>query len=78
MVSTTPEHPKNWLILLSTYVIVLFPEYIVPVCPNPIVESTDIIEAPILTFSKTFELGVIIKLPWTLLLSPYPTNNPIL
>ena len=78
ILSTIPEHPKNWLTLLSEYVIVLFPEYIVPVCSNPIVESTDITEAPILTFSKTFELGVIVKLPWTLLLSPYPTNNPIL
>ena len=58
--------------------IVLLPEYIVPDCSNPTVESTEIIDAPLLTSSRTFELGVISKLPLTLLLSLYPTNNPIL
>ena len=41
---TIPEQPKNWLILLLEYVIVLSPQIIFPSDGNPIVESTVIIE----------------------------------
>ena len=42
---------------------VLTPEIIVPVAPNPTVESTGIVEAPAPTFSNTLDAGVILKLP---------------
>ena len=51
---------------------------IVPVTPNPIVESTVITLAPIETFSIDFVFGTTIKSPATSELSSYPTNNPIL
>ena len=58
--------------------IVLSPEYIVPDSGNPIVESTDITEEPTLTFSKTFDEGVIWKFPCTELFSSNPTNKETL
>ena len=49
--------------LLVQLILVLFPATKLPVVPNPIVESTDIIEEPIETFSKHLEAGVIVKFP---------------
>ena len=68
-------HPKNWLTLLSVYEIILFPETKVPVFPNPIVESTVIIDDPIETESITFVFGVILNSPSVRLLSSYPMNS---
>ena len=54
------------------------PETRVPVCPNPIVESTEIIEEPIDTVSSAFEFPGTSKTPSIKSLSLYPTNNPSL
>ena len=42
----------------------LIPDIIVPVVPNPTVESTVITELPAPTVVITFDDGVILKLPW--------------
>ena len=78
MGSVIPLQFKNWLTVLSEYVIVLIPDMIVPVVPKPTVESTVITLYPTAIFSKDLELGIIIKSPWTSEVSSYPTNNPIL
>ena len=51
---------------------------IVPTSGNPIVESTEITEDAIETFSRHFVFGVIVKLPWTAEISLYPTKSEIL
>ena len=56
----------------------MFPDISVPCSGNPIVESTEITEDPIETFSKHFVLGVIAKLPSTDEESLYPTKSEIL
>ena len=50
----------------------------VPVCPNPIVESTEIIDEPIDTSSSDFVLPGIVKTPWIKSRSLNPTNSDIL
>ena len=70
---STLEHPKNWLIVLSEYEIILFPDTTVPEVVNPIVESTVITDAPRDTFSTTFVFGEILKSPWIWVFSSNPT-----
>ena len=73
-----PVHPKNWLIDLLVYEIVLFSETKVPVLLNPIVESTVIIDDPVDTDSIDFVIGVGMKLPKIVAFSSFPINRPIL
>ena len=47
----------------------------IPVCAKPTVESTVITEAPIETVSMFFVLGVILKVPWIVEDSSYPTKS---
>ena len=54
---------------------VLLPEPTVPVVPKPTVESTEMIEDPIETGSRTFDLPGIVNVPSIRSLSLYPTNN---
>ena len=54
------------------------PDIKVPVTPNPIVESTEIILEPTDTVSKDFVFGTITKSPAISEVSSYPTNKPIL
>ena len=56
----------------------MFPDIIVPIPANPIVESTEITEDPIETVSRHLVLGVIVKLPSTADTSVYPTKREIL
>lgn len=66
MAVSIPEQPKNWLIDLFVYFMLVFsPETRTPDSSKPIVESTEIIEDPIDTASVHFELGVTLKVPWT-------------
>ena len=51
------------------------PLIIVPVCPNPTVESTDIVENPTGQFSKTLVLPGIVNVPSIRSLSLNPMNN---
>ena len=51
---------------------------IVPVAPNPTVESTDITSPPICTSDKTFVLPGTVKTPSIKSRSLKPTNNDIL
>ena len=74
----TPVQPKNWLILLEVYAIVLVPLIRVPESGNPIVESTAIVSPPISTGSRTLEYPGTMNSPSIRSLSLYPTNNPIL
>ena len=74
-----PVHPKNWLIDLLVYEIVLFSETKVPVLLNPIVESTVIIDYAMDTVSEgDFVIGVGMKLPKIVAFSSFPINRPIL
>ena len=73
-----PVHPKNWLIDLLVYEIVLFSETKVPVLLNPIVESTVIIDDAMDTASIDFVIGVGMKLPKIVAFSSFPINRPIL
>ena len=57
MPETTPEHPRNWLTVLSVYVMVFVPATRVPVAPNPTVESTVIIESDTATGLITLLFG---------------------
>ena len=66
------------MILLLVYVILLFPDIIVPDSSNPIVESTGITEDPTETFSRHFVFCVTVKLPSTAEISLYPTKSEIL
>ena len=50
----------------------------IPVSLNPIVESTEIIEDPMETFSKHFVFWVIVKFPSIADLSSYPMKSEIL
>ena len=71
-----PEQFKNWFIVLSVYVMfVERPEIIVPVVPNPTVESTVMTLDPPLTFSITFVLPVTSKVPVMNSSSSNPTNK---
>ena len=75
----TPLHPKNWLIVFDVYSIDEFaPLMIVPVVPNPTVESTLIIDAPAPTWSKTLVLPGTVNTPSIRSLSLNPTNKAIL
>ena len=74
----TPTQFKNWLTVLSVYVIVLIPEITVPVVPNPTVESTVITEDPTDTLPITLVLPGIVNVPWIPVLSLKPTNRLIL
>ena len=74
----TPVQPKNWLILLEVYAMVLVPLIRVPESGNPIVESTAIVSPPISTGSRTLEYPGTMNSPSIRSLSLYPTNNPIL
>jgi hypothetical protein len=56
----------------------LFPDIIVPCSGNPIVESTEITDAPTETFFRLFVFGVIVKFPRTAEDSLYPTKSEIL
>ena len=78
MLLSIPWHPKNWLILLSEYVITFPEETSVPVWAKPTVESTDITDDPELTVDKTLVFGVIPKVPLIKSLSLYPTKRPTL
>ena len=72
----TPVQFKNWFTVLSVYVIfVERPEVIVPVVPNPTVESTVIILDPLLTFSIDLVLPVTSKVPVIDSSSSNPTNK---
>ena len=61
--TVTPSHPKNWLTVLSVYVITLEPDIKVPVAPNPMVESTVIIESLIAVGLITLVFGVTVNVP---------------
>ena len=74
----TPEQPKNWLIDLDVYSIVLSPLTTVPVVPNPTVESTSIIVAPLVTGFNIFVLPGIVNVPSIKSRSLNPTNKAIL
>ena len=78
ILEVTPEQPKNWLMDLDVYSIVLSPLTIVPVVPNPTVESTSIIVAPVVTGFNTFVLPGIVNVPSIKSRSLNPTNNEIL
>ena len=56
----------------------LLSDKIVPVVPNPTVESTVMTLAPADTFSIDLEVGTTTKSPATSEPSSYPTNNEIL
>ena len=56
----------------------LAPAIIVPVVPNPTVESTSIIVAPAVTPPTTFVLPGIVNVPSIKSRSLNPTNNAIL
>ena len=56
---------KNWLMVLSVYVITLSSQYIVPDFGNPIVESTVIVELPTPIVLILRVLPVIVKVPVT-------------
>ena len=70
-----PVQFKNWLTVLSVYVIVLIPDTIVPAVPNPTVESTVITDDPADTSPITFDFPGIVNVPLIPLLSLYPTNR---
>ena len=57
---------------------VLMPETIVPVEPNPTVESTVITEEPAETLLIDLVLGETLNVPSIKSTSLNPTNNPIL
>ena len=74
--SWIPEQFRNWLTVLLVYVMfVERPEIIVPVVPNPTVESTVITLDPLLTLSITFVLPVTSKVPVINSSSSKPTNK---
>ena len=71
----TPSQFKNWFTVLSVYEMTLDPDFKDPVAPNPIVESTFIIDALVWTSSVHFEFGVGKNLPWISESSSYPTKR---
>ena len=73
---STPTHPKNWLTVFDEYVIILAPERIVPVDPNPTVLSTVITEDPTDTGLIFAVFGWISNVPSIKSLSSKPTNRP--
>ena len=73
-----PVQPKNWFIDLEVYSIVLGPLIKVPVAPNPIVESTEIIGDPAGAASSDFVNPGIVNVPWIKSRSLNPTNSEIL
>ena len=78
MLSVIPLQPKNWLTVLSVYVILLIPAITYPVCANPTVESTERTEDPTETISVAFDDGVILNVPSIVERSSYPMNKDTL